>query len=108
VQLEHLKLKGLKVKQILVFCKNQSVLGESYYGIEHISNGIEHISNGGTHQQRWNTSATLTTATVNTTAAAKTTAAANTTAAAKQQRRCVKRPANRTATAAFMPNIQSK
>jgi hypothetical protein len=50
-QLEHLKLKGHKVKQILVFCKNQSVLGESYYGIEHISNGSEHISNGRTHQQ---------------------------------------------------------
>ncbi len=49
VQLEHLKLKGLKVKQILVFCKNQSVLRESYYGIEHNSNGIEHISNGIEH-----------------------------------------------------------
>jgi len=48
-QLEHLRLKGLKVKQILVFCKNQSVLRESYYGIEHNSNGIEHISNGIEH-----------------------------------------------------------
>ena len=47
------ELKGLKVKQILVFCKNQSVLRESYYGIEHNSNGIEHISNGRTHQQRY-------------------------------------------------------
>jgi hypothetical protein len=44
-QLEYLKLKGLKVKQILVFCKNQSVFRESYYGTKHNSNGIKHISN---------------------------------------------------------------
>jgi hypothetical protein len=41
-----LKLKGLKVKQILVFCKNQSVLRESYYGIKHNSSDTEHLNNG--------------------------------------------------------------
>ena len=48
-QLEHLKLKGFKIKIISVFCRDQSVFRESYYGIEHNSNGIEHISNGIEH-----------------------------------------------------------
>jgi hypothetical protein len=44
-----LKLKGFKIKIISVFCRDQSVFRESYYGIEHNSNGIEHISNGIEH-----------------------------------------------------------
>ena len=48
-QLEHLKLEGFKIKIISVFCRDQSVFRESYYGIEHNSNGIEHISNGIEH-----------------------------------------------------------
>ncbi len=38
-QLEHLKLKGLKIKTISVFCRDQSVFRESYYGTKHNSSG---------------------------------------------------------------------
>ena len=86
-QLEHLKLKGHKVKQILVFCKNQSVLRGSYYGIKHNSKDTEHLNNGienhsnGIEPHR--NGGTFTTAAVNTTKAARTTAAVNATAAAR-------------------------
>jgi hypothetical protein len=79
-QLEHLKLEGLKIKTILVFCRDQSVFRGSYYGTKHSSKGTEPNSNGTEHHSN---DRTLTTAAANTTAAAKATAAVNTTAAAR-------------------------
>jgi hypothetical protein len=38
-QLEHLKLKGLQIKTISVFCRDQSVFSKSYYGTKHNSSG---------------------------------------------------------------------
>jgi predicted regulator of Ras-like GTPase activity (Roadblock/LC7/MglB family) len=72
-QLEHLKLEGLKIKTILVFCRDQSVFRGSYYGTKHSSKGTEPNSNGTEHHSN---DRTLTTAAANTTAAAKATAAA--------------------------------
>jgi hypothetical protein len=79
-QLEHLKLEGLKIKTILVFCRDQNVFRGSYYGTKHSSKGTEPNSNGTEHHSN---DRTLTTAAANTTAAARATAAVNTTAAAK-------------------------
>ena len=79
-QLEHLKLKGLQIKTISVFCRDQSVFRGSYYGTKHSSKGTEPNSNGTEHHSN---DRTLTTAAANTTAAARATAAVNTTAAAK-------------------------
>jgi hypothetical protein len=64
-----LKLKGLKIKTISVFC---SVFRGSYYGTKHKSKGSEPNCNGTEHHSN---NRTLTTAAANTTAAAKTTAA---------------------------------
>jgi len=82
-QLEHLKLKGLKIKTISVFCRDQSIFRESYYGTKPNSNGTEHLSNGTEHHSN---DRTLTTAAANSTAAARTKAAHGTTSKSQRYR----------------------
>jgi hypothetical protein len=80
-QLEHLKLKGFKIKIISVFCRDQSVFRGSYYGTKHKSKGAEPNSNG---TEDHSNDRTLTTAAANTTAAVNTTTAVRATAAARE------------------------
>ncbi len=56
-QLEHLKLKGFKIKIISVFCRDQSVFRGSYYGTKHKSNGTEPINSIRNHSNGLRTTA---------------------------------------------------